>query len=105
MRSRFSLAIGTGDVAELDIDALQLRVVLDRGDAVLAADAGLLAAAERCLDRCDVVVVDPAYSRLEGGDNAVRTRQVAGEDPGGEAELRIVGAADGLRLAVEGEHR
>src|SRR5690606_8760566 len=72
------------DVAEFDINALQLRVVLDRGEAVLASQAGLLVAAERHLDRGHVVVVEPAGPGLQPGDDPVAALQVAGKYTGGQ---------------------
>src|SRR6476660_3028666 len=47
------------------VDALELRIVLDRCFAVLAAEAGTLCPAEGQLDRRHVVVVDPAGAGFE----------------------------------------
>src|SRR3712207_5189592 len=86
------------DGAEIDVDALQLRVVLDRRLAVLAAEAGLLGAPEGQLDRGHVVVVDPAGAGLQPRDGAVAAREVLREDAGRQPEGGVVGARDDLIL-------
>ena len=83
------VAVGRIDVALGDIDALQLRVVLDRGSPVLAPESGQLDAAEGQLDRRHVVVVDPAGAGLQPRDDAMRAREIVGEDAGREAELGV----------------
>ncbi len=97
-------SVGADHVACLDIDRFQLGVVVERGERVLAADAGLLEAAEGDFDRREIVVVDPAGAGLQVSDDAMRPRQVAGEDAGGEAELGVVGASDHLVLGIEFQH-
>src|SRR5690606_32558244 len=42
----FSGSVRRLDVSRLDIDGFELRIVVERGERVLAADAGLLEAAE-----------------------------------------------------------
>src|SRR5699024_7760071 len=86
-----SLCLGTGGfrshnpsklrfhIPQRDVHAFQLRVMVDRGGAVFAADTGLLVAAHGHLHRAQVVVVDPADAGLQFGDHAVRACDVAGE--------------------------
>ena len=88
-----------------DVDRLHPAPVLERGAAVLAAEAGGLDAAEGRLDRGEVVGVDPGGAGVEPGDHPVGAGEVAGEDAGGEAVGGGVGAGDRLVLAVEGEDR
>lgn len=52
------------DLAQIGVDRLGLREVIDGLQPVLASDAGLLVAAERHLRRADIVVVDPDRSGL-----------------------------------------
>src|SRR3546814_2038419 len=77
---------------------------LDGGLAVLAADAGLLHAAEGHGDGCHVVGVDPAGAGLEPSHHAVAAREVAGEDAGRQPEGRGVGACDRFVLVRSEEH-
>ena len=64
----------------------------------LAADAGLLVAAERRVRRIGVVAVGPDAAGLDGAAEAVGARAVAGPDAGAEAVERVVG--DGERFVV-----
>jgi len=73
---------------------------------ILAAEARHFHAAERQLDRRDVVMVDPAGSRLEPGDHAVRAGQIVGEyrrpaSPNSVAFARSMTSPSSLEL----EHR
>ena len=79
--------------------------MFDRGQPVFAPEAGGLVAAERKLDRGDVVLVDPARPRLQPRDHAMRARDVGGEDPGGQPEFGRIGAGHHLVLIVERQHR
>ena len=79
--------------------------MLQRRHAVLVADAGFARAAKGHLDRRHVVVVDPAKPRLEPRGDAVRTREVAREDAGGQSEAAVVGAPYRLFFAVKHQHR
>src|SRR5690606_37894522 len=87
-------SVGRLHVTQLDVDALQLGVVFDGRVAVLAADAGLLVAAERHFDRRHVVVVDPAGAGLKPGHHPVRPGDVAGDHAGRQPEFGVVGARD-----------
>jgi len=81
-----SSGVGTVDLAELDIDALSPRVVLQHGQAVLAPQARVLHAAEGHGHRGDVVVVDPADSGLQASDHTVgATHRWAFRCPGSPA--------------------
>ena len=75
-----------------------------RGEAVFAADSGLLIAAERHFHRCKVVVVDPAGARLQLTYHAMRARQVQREHARRKTLWRIVGAGDSLVLVAERQH-
>src|SRR5258708_19331171 len=75
------------DILQGDVDALELRVVLDCGTAVLAPETRGLVAAEGQFNGRHVVVVDPAGASLELRDAAVRTRQVGGQDSARHSEL------------------
>ena len=97
MRGSFQNGASTGPSA--DVDRLHPAPVVERGAAVLAADAAGLDPAEGRLDRGEVVGVDPGGAGLEPGDHPVGAGEVAGEDAGGEAEGRGVGAGDRLVLA------
>src|SRR6266446_6360716 len=92
------------DVLHGDVDALELRVVLDCGTAVLAPETRGLVAAEGQFNGRHVVVVDPAGASLELRDDAVRTRQVGGENSGRQSELGLVGAADDFGFLIEGQY-
>src|ERR1700693_591935 len=93
------------DIANRDVDALDLGVVFDRGAAVLTTETRKLDATERQLDRGDVVLVDPTGAGLEAGDDAVRARELTREYARGKTERRRIGAFDDLLLIVEHPHR
>jgi hypothetical protein len=67
--------------------------VAQRLQGVLAADAGLLHAAERDLDRRQIVGVDPAGAGLQCADDAMRAWKVACEDAGSQPELGVLARA------------
>src|SRR5213075_1434935 len=64
-------------------DRLGLRVLLQRVAALVAAEAGLLEAAEGEGRIVEVVRVHPYRAGLDGARHAVRLRDVAGPDRGG----------------------
>src|SRR5215469_16761490 len=92
------------DVAHGDVDALELRVMLDGGPPVLAAESRHLHAAERQLDGSHVVVVDPAGAGLQAGNHPVSAAEITGEDSGRQAKLAGVGARYHLVFVAELEH-
>ena len=71
--------------------------------AALAADAGMLGAAERRAEVAQKPGVDPDDARFDFRGDAVRPREIARPDGGGEAVVGGVGPLDHLRLGVEGE--
>src|SRR5262249_16007463 len=79
--------------------------MLDRRAAIFPSEPRHLDAAERQLDRGDVVVVDPARSGLQLRTHALRGPEVIGEYAGGEPELGRIGASHPFVLIVELEHR
>jgi hypothetical protein len=91
--------------AQADIDALDLAVGIDGRCGIFPAEAGGLDAAEGHARGRQVVGVDPAGAGLQSRDCAMGAGQIGGEDAGGEAELRSVGAGDHLVLVLEIEHR
>src|SRR5579862_3559173 len=78
--------------------------MLDGGPAVLASEPRGLHATKRQLDRCEVVVNDPAGAGLQARDDAVSPRHILGKHGGGESELGRIGSGDDLILALELEH-
>src|SRR3546814_9424354 len=79
-RKRASRSMGNRSIWRLnrvhgDVDALELGVVLDGGAAVLAADAGLLHAAEGHGDGRHVVGVDPAGAGFQLRHHAMAARR------------------------------
>src|SRR5438128_1570396 len=101
MASPIQHSIWRLDIAEGDIDALELGVMLDSRARILAAEAGELVAAEGQLDRRDIVLVDPAGAGLELSDDPVAAGQVGGEDAGGKTVLGVVRPGDDLVLVLE----
>src|SRR6184192_3933486 len=87
-----------------DRHALQLRVVMQGLQALLASDAALLVAAEGGLDAARHPLVHVDLPRLEPGGHAVGAGQVARPDAGGEAVRRVVRGTDCLVLVGEGHH-
>ncbi|OTF70582.1 hypothetical protein BLA29_015504, partial [Euroglyphus maynei] len=65
-------------------------------------DAGVLVAAERGVRRVQVVAVGPHASGLDGAAHAIGAVDVAGPQPGAEAELGVVGQRQGFGLILEG---
>ena len=70
------------------------------GQAVFAADAGLLVAAHRHFRRRFTPGVDPADAGFQLVDDPVRASQVAGHHAGRQAVVGVVGAADHFLFAV-----
>src|SRR5487761_2213873 len=89
---------------KLNADVAQLGVELERMHAALAADAGLLRAAERGAQVAQEPAVDPADADFDFRGDAVRAREIGGPDGGREAVLRVVGEAHRLLLGGERVH-
>ncbi|ENN86115.1 hypothetical protein RHSP_32539 [Rhizobium freirei PRF 81] len=87
-----------------DIDGLQFRIMLQCRQRILAAEAGLLGAAEGNLHRGEIVGVDPERAGFELVDDAVGTGEVGSEDAAGKAEFGGIGAGDHLGLVIEIEN-
>src|SRR5713226_3198100 len=81
--------------------ALHLGVLLEALMAALAAEAGLLEAAERDLVRVAGGVVGADQAVLELLGHAHETRRVLRVEVGGQAEGGVVGAPDDLLFGVE----
>src|SRR6476646_7987026 len=99
---------GAQCLRKIDPYRLDLRVVVERVHAHLAADATLFVAAKGRGRVVDVVSVDPDRAGLKFGRDVVRLLDVARPDAGGQAVDRVVGAGDGLidvREVDRREHR
>src|SRR5688500_2381608 len=81
---------------------LGLQVLEDALVAALAAEAGLLDAAERRRRVGDHALVEPDHAGLEPFADAQGALDVAGVDVGDEPVLGVVGGRDGLVLVREG---
>src|SRR5262249_27458945 len=92
--------------AERDPDRLQLGVLIEGLEAVVAAaEARLLEAAERRRDVSLAVAVDADRPRPETAGEAGRGIAVVGEDRGGETVGRVVRDPQRLLLVVEADDR
>ena len=77
----------------------------ESGNRVLAADAGLLVAAKRHLDRRQIVAVDPAGAGLRAArSRGARARNLAVKTPADRPNSVSLARAIGLFLVVEGKH-
>src|SRR6266487_6232657 len=88
-----------------DVDVLDLSVGGEFVEALLAADAGVLEAAEGGAGEVAGGVVDPDVAGFDVVGEAVGGGQVAGEDTGGEAIADAVGDGDRLLVAGHWQHR
>ncbi|MNO67924.1 hypothetical protein D3C76_587410 [compost metagenome] len=66
------------------------------------ADAGLLVPAERGMRRVQVVAVGPYATGLDRAAHTVGAVDVAGPQPGAEAELGVIGDGQGFGFVLEG---
>src|SRR4029079_3752442 len=101
----YTALVRASDIAQFDIDTLQLCVVLDRGGAVLPTQTRPFVAAERHLDWGDAAVVDPAGAGLQTGDDPMAAGEIAGEHAGGQAEIGGIGPGHQLLFALARPHR
>src|SRR5690242_9898859 len=90
VHARPPLALGGSEEAELlgavaDQHVLGLLVVVEHHLVRLAADAGLLVAAEGGVRRIGVIAVGPDASGLDGAAEAVAAVRVAAPDAGAQA--------------------
>ena len=88
-------------IAETDADSLRLSVVSQSVLAQLAADTGLLVAAEGQLVVKGVVGVDPDGAGAERARDLDGGVEVLGVHGGGEAVGGVVAELDGLLLGLE----
>ena len=86
---------------EIDEDVLHLRVVLKDDFVRLAADAGLLVAAERRALRDLVVGVDPDAARLDGVGDTESTVDILCPDRAAEAVIAVIGHLDHFFFCLE----
>ena len=87
--------------AQADVDVLRLGVGVHDDLVRLAADAGLLVAAERCVRGQLVVGVDPHTPGLNRLRDAERAVDVLRPDGAAEPVLAVVRHLDDLRFVVE----
>lgn len=69
---------------------------------VLAAESGLLVAAEWRVGGVGVVAVHPDTASLDSARNLEELMGISGPDAGAQAVLRVVGDGDGLLGGLEG---
>src|SRR5918998_1039266 len=81
-------------------DELGFEILLEAGDAHLAADAGLLVAAERCVRRVPDAAVDPERAGADTGHDAFDPPGVAAPDRTREPVGRVVGDPHRILVAV-----
>src|SRR3979411_1796304 len=93
---RRSRSQGVGNLAELDPGRLDLGELVEGVQRLVAADAGLLVAAERRGDVAAVVGVDPHRTGTQALGELEGLVDVRGEDRRSEPIDRVVG--DGERL-------
>src|SRR3990172_10244373 len=86
-------------------EVLDLEELVDAVLRALAAEAGLLHAAERRLSGRDQAGVDPDDAGLEALRDAPDPAEVAGVEVGGEPELGVVREANRFLLGLEAEER
>src|SRR5215211_5465983 len=94
--------VGGEDNSEVHRDVLDLEVLVDALGAALAPEAGLLHAAERRRGGGQEALVGADHPGLEPLHDPEGALDVAREDVGDEAVLRVVGGGDGGLLVVEG---
>src|SRR5579863_3020266 len=97
--------VASGGRLELHPNRFDLRVKIDRVFAELAAEAGLLVAAEG-RNRIELVeAVDPDRAGLERARHLVRAGDVARPDRGGEPVVRVVALKNRVVLILERDRR
>src|SRR5438034_4703252 len=97
-----------GGGSRVDPNALYLEIVADRIDAVLAAQAGILVAAERRQMADGTISVHPDRPSLYALGHANGTPDVAGPHARSQAEAHVVCDAHCVLLVLEldhGQHR
>src|SRR5579872_5627771 len=87
--------------AVADQEILGLLIVIEHHLVVLAADAGLLVAAERGVRRVGVIAIGPDASGLDRAAEAIGTVDVARPHTGAEAVERVIGNRQCLILVLE----
>src|SRR5580692_3169413 len=90
---------------EPDVDVLLLGISQHFLKAFLAADAGLLEAAERRAEEMFRHLVDPDKTRLHRGGGAVRGGEVVGPDRSGETVFDGVDLFEHFGFVAPFEHR
>src|SRR5215469_592300 len=75
---------------------LGLLVVVEHDLVVLAADAGLLVAAEGRMGRIEVIAIGPDAAGLDAAAEAIGPVDIAGPNTGAEAVERVVGKREGF---------
>jgi hypothetical protein len=78
-------------LADAGGDALDLAIALEAFEALLAAEAGLLVAAEGDFDATGKVLVDVDLTGIDVAGELVCPGEIAGEDTGDKAEAGAVG--------------
>src|SRR6185312_2482038 len=96
--------VGSPSALRRVVDVLDLAVGLERVGTELAADPGLLEAAERGRDADRGVRVDRDHAGLERPRHAQRLCPVPGPDGAREPVDRVVGDRDRLGLVIERDH-
>src|SRR5580700_3797851 len=91
--------------AVADQHVLRLLIVIEHHLVVLAADAGLLVAAERRVCRIGVEAVCPDATGLDRAAKAVAAVRVPAPYASAEAVERIVGDRERLFVGLERRHR
>src|SRR3954454_21194762 len=90
---------------QIHMDILLARKAQKLLDALLAADAGLLVAAERRAQEMLRHLVDPNVSRLDRCGGAVRSGEIIGPNRAGEPVFHLVDLSQHLVLVAPLEHR
>src|SRR4029077_19543726 len=90
--------------AEIEPGRLELRVTVERVEALVAPEAGLLVATERHRDVGGVEGVDVDDAGTDPTRQAMGSIDVARPQPGGQAVRRVVGDGQALVLVVEVGH-
>src|SRR5258707_4544094 len=87
-----------GFAAYIDRHRARLAELIERFNARFSPHAAVLETAPRRRRVEPVVIVDPDHAEFELARDAMRARDVLGPHGSGEAELRVVGDADRVRL-------
>src|SRR5271170_3857896 len=89
---------------EIDENLFRFEILLETPGAKLSAEAGLLVATPRSFDVRRLHMIDPNNSGAERLHDAEGFVNVARPDGSGEAVRRVVGDANCVCFAVEGDH-